>query len=267
MDTYGNTKSQIPFLQMSNPPWFIEHSHSLYIMTAEQIANHVAERLVINIRKIHRKRSNFVLTTSAGKTLKQTYAVLRDKYKDAVDWSRVICIQMDEYANIGSLDPRSFAYQLINDFVKPLDVGNFLTFFNKDGETLYSLEVYDQKIQSLGGIDCAIHGVGRNAHIALNEPHDEIQQNDTRRVLLAKSTQVTNEIPFQEGVTLGLDILGSARASIIVLLGAEKRYAAEALLFLPPGPQNPVAHLRHSTKMSIYLDQQALPENQNINRV
>jgi glucosamine-6-phosphate deaminase len=254
-----NISLQDPLLQTFNSTWLFESSHSFHIMNADRIAYHVAERLIASIRETLEHRSHFVLAPSAGQTLRQTYAVLQNNYKNAVDWSRIICVQMDEYANVGSLDSRSFAYQLTNELIEPLGIGCFMTFFNETGKALCSLEAYEQKIRSLGGIDCAIHGVGRNAHIAFNEPQN-LMQTKTRKVHLTQSTQIANKIPFQEGVTLGLDILGASRSSTIVLLGSYKRYAVEALLFHPQGPQNPVAHLRRSRKVSIYLDRQALPE-------
>lgn len=254
-----NIALQHPSLQTCDRAWFLEPDISFQIMNADRIATHVAERLVTSIRETLQRRSHFVLAPSAGRTLQQTYAVLRNNYKNAVDWSRVICVQMDEYANVGSLDSRSFAYQLINELVEPLGIGCFISFFNRTGKALCSLEAYEQTIRNLGGIDCAMHGVGRNAHIAFNEPQD-LMQAKTRQVYLTKSTQIANQVPFQEGVTLGLDILSASRSSAIVLLGSHKRYAVEALLFHPQGAPNPVAHLRRSHQVSIYLNRQALPE-------
>jgi glucosamine-6-phosphate deaminase len=254
-----NIALQHPSSQTSDSTWFLEPSNSFQIMNADRIASHVAERLVVSIQETLERHSHFVLAPSAGRTLRQTYAVLRNKYKNAVDWSRVICVQMDEYADVGSLDSRSFAYQLTNELIKPLGIGCFISFFNETGNALCSLEAYEREIHNLGGIDCAIHGVGRNAHIAFNEPQS-LMQTKTRRVSLTKSTQIANEISFYEGVTLGLDILGASRSSMIVLIGSHKRYAAEALLFHPQGAQNPVAYLRRASKVSIYLDRQALPE-------
>ena len=253
-----NSQESTQIINIAPNRLLLDPSNCLHIMNAEQIAQEVSRQLVTTIKHILELRPFAVISPSAGQTLQRTYKVLRKFYRSSVDWSRVICVQMDEYANVSTADPRSFAHQLINDFVNPMGIGSFISFYDQDGKSNISPMAFEKKIRSLGGIDLAIHGVGRNRHIALNEP-ESVPMGQTRIVQLAPSTQNANDVPFRHGITLGMDVLCAAKSTIVVLLGTKKRAAAEALLFHPAGPFNPVGHLRTSSQTSIFIDHDALP--------
>jgi glucosamine-6-phosphate deaminase len=182
-----------------------------------------------------------------------------------VEWDRVVCVQMDEYAGVGAADPRSTASELLREFVAPLGIHRFMRFYDDAGASTCSLDVFQQQIETLGGIDCAVHGVGRNAHIAFNEP-GPLMPLETRVVALAESTRLANGVTFSHGVTLGFETLRRAKASLVVLRGCEKQRAAQALLFDPPGPGNPAAYLRACSRLSVYLDREAEPAGELISK-
>jgi glucosamine-6-phosphate deaminase len=242
-----------------NRHWFEQEPHSLSVMGRSAIARTVAAILVESIAGVLKERAHATIVPSAGRTHVDTFAVLRARYAQALDWSRVICLQMDEYADIGSADGRSLSAQIESEFVAPLRIGRYLRFFDASGRAERTLEAYEKEIAALGGIDCAIHGVGVNAHIGFNEP-GAIHSGRTRRVELARATQRANGVSFTHGVTLGLENLVAARNSIVVLTGSEKRLAARELLYGPVGAYNPVGHLRCCRRLAIYLDQAAAGE-------
>jgi hypothetical protein len=162
-------------------------------MGRSAIAYTVAATLVESIAGVLKERAHATIVPSAGRTHVDTFAILRAGYAQALDWSRVICLQMDEYADIGSADGRSLSAQIESEFVAPLRIGRYLRFFDASGRAERTLEAYEQEIAALGGVDCAIHGVGVNAHIGFNEP-GAIHSGRTRRVELARATQRANEL-------------------------------------------------------------------------
>jgi len=186
--------------------------------------------------------------------------VLRAAHRRSIDWSRVVCVQMDEYEGVGDRDPCGFAAELRRELVDPLGMGRFLRFQDGDGGLRRPLDAYERAVRALGGIDCALHGVGRNGHVAFNEPGDP-RAAATRRVLLARSTRVANGVLFTRGVTLGLDVLAEAREALVLMTGAAKRDAAASVLFRPEGPANPAAALRRCGRTTVLLDPEAAPEN------
>lgn len=196
---------------------------------------------------------------SAGRTPLGTYAALRAAHRRGLDWSRVVCAQMDEYEGVGDRDPRGFAAALRRELVEPLGIGRFLRFHDAEGGLRRPLRAYERAVRTLGGVDVAVQGIGRNGHVAFNEPGDAGAE-ETRRVRLARSTCAANGVLFTHGVTLGLGLLGEARETLVLMTGTAKRKAAEAVLFRPGGAANPAAALRRCGRVLVLLDPEAAPE-------
>lgn len=247
--------------QTASPvPWFSRPPHGFAVLPADRIAGTAASRVLAALGAALERRGRAVLAPSAGRTPLSTYALLRAAHRHSLDWSRVVLVQMDEYEGVGDRDPCGFAAELRRELVEPLGIGRFLRFHDADGGLRRPLDAYERAVRAMGGIDCALHGVGRNGHIAFNEPGDA-RANTTRRVLLARSTRVANEVLFTHGVTLGLDVLAEARETVVLMTGAAKRDAAASVLFRPEGLANPAAALRRCGRVTVLLDSEAAPEN------
>ncbi|WP_221066366.1 6-phosphogluconolactonase [Methylomagnum ishizawai] len=228
---------------------------SLYISdNLDAIASEVARMIVSIIGDVLSTKPYCIWVPSAGRTLIATWAKLRELYSGAVDWQRVVCVQMDEYYGVPPANPTSFAWQLDNELIKPLGIKRLITFLNADGELKLTPQNYERQLYGLGGIDCAVHGVGRNAHIGFNEPSPHASLNATRIVALSTDTRAANQVEYTHGITLGLDALTSARHSLVVIVGMEKRFATESLLTLPNTPANPVSYLRARQNTSAFID-------------
>jgi glucosamine-6-phosphate deaminase len=240
-------------------PWFSRAPHSLSVLPADAIARAAAARVVAALGSALERRGKAVLAPSAGRTPLATYALLRAAHRSSLDWSRVVCVQIDEYEGVGDCDPRGFAAELRRELVEPLGIGRLLRFHDAAGELRRPLESYERAVRGLGGIDCAVHGVGRNGHVAFNEPGDE-RARATRRVRLARSTRVANGVLFTSGVTLGLDVLAEAREALVLMIGDAKRDAAESVLFRAGGRENPAAAIRRCGRVTVLLDPEAAPE-------
>lgn len=222
-------------------------------------SRNIAEKAIVVINRVLSKQTHCVVVPSAGRTLVETFAILNAEYRDAVDWSRVICVQMDEYEGISCDDSASFAHQIQMQFVEPLGIGQFLRFFDQQGNLVNDLDEHEARIKALGGIDCAIHGVGVNGHIGFNEPAEQYC-GGTRYAALAEATVSANQTRYDAGVTLGLDILIEAKTSIVAMRGKAKTYAANAVLSLEEGPGNPVAYLRRCENLFVFLDEDCAGE-------
>lgn len=243
---------------ISLTPWFHSAQHKVTICDTGQTAQEVAACLVAEIAAVLQRKPHALLVPSVGRTMVGIFEVLRRQYRHSVDWQRVICVQMDEYAGISCSDPSSFAFILQRDLITPLGIGRFLHFYDHDGAVIIPPKQYEQQVRDLGGIDCALHGVGRNSHIGFNEPRESLRLTGGV-VRLSHSTRRANDVPFHHGVTLGLGVLREARSSIVVLLGEQKRDASYQLLFGSSGPHSPVTELRHCAQVSVYLDRAAVP--------
>jgi 6-phosphogluconolactonase/glucosamine-6-phosphate isomerase/deaminase len=236
--------------------WFNRDGNQLRICAEDRLTQVLSDHICTLIGEVLNRKEYAVITVSSGRTFRPAYALIRDRYSAAVDWRRVICVQMDEYAGLAPNDGRSLASEISRELVTPLGVGKLIQFYAGDGGT--SLDSYEETIRELGGLDCALHGVGRNGHVGFNEPGSS-PTSQTRVVSLTESTRTANGVKFEQGVTLGLSVLRDARASVIALRGREKRSAAAALLYGQVSSDWPVTYLRDCKRVSVFLDQEATP--------
>lgn len=115
---------------------------------------------------------------------------------------------------------------------------------------------YDAMIDRAGGIDLQILGIGRNGHIAFNEP-TTVFPPKTHIVDLTESTIDANKRFFadvrdvpRQALTMGIGSIMKARAILIIATGADKgpggqRYDPRAGGSAVPGVHPAIAPGRH----------------------
>ena len=99
-------------------PWFAHAPHSLRVLPVDEIAELASFRVVAALRSALARRGRAVFLPSAGRTPLATYALLRERHRRSLDWSRVVCVQMDGYEGVGDRDPRGFADALRRELVE-----------------------------------------------------------------------------------------------------------------------------------------------------
>ena len=123
---------------------------------------------------------------------------------------------------------------------------------------------YDQLIQSLGGIDLQLLGIGRNAHIGFNEP-DSCFSKYTHKVALSESTIAANtrffdreeDVPRQ-AISMGMQAITQARKILLIASGPDKADALYACCFGPVTPQVPASILQLHQDVTIIADEESL---------
>ena len=141
--------------------------------------------------------------------------------------------------------------------------------FLPDGTNLDSdneCERYEKLIDSLGGIDLQLLGLGRNGHIGFNEPCDSFPQ-DVHVVDLTESTIEANKRFFasaddvpKQAYTMGVGTILRAKAILLVVSGKDKAEALNAVVNGPITPQVPGSVLRLHPNVIIVADEDALSE-------
>ena len=124
-------------------------------------------------------------------------------------------------------------------------------------------ESYDRLIESLGGIDLAILGIGEDCHIGYNEPgtlfesrtHLQKLTDRTKRQLLKRG--FTDEDMPETAVTMGIKTLTDAREILLLATGEDKSAAVYQMLYAKTTPYIPAAFLQIPLEVTVLLDKAA----------
>lgn len=114
-----------------------------------------------------------VFGLATGSTPVPTYRKMAELYQaGAVDYSRVTTFNLDEYVGLGHEHDQSYYYFMHDNLFQHINIPE--ESIHVLSGTADDLEKecadYDAMIDRAGGIDLQILGIGRNGHIAFNEP-------------------------------------------------------------------------------------------------
>lgn len=205
-----------------------------------------------------------VLALPTGSTPLGLYAQLRARAAaGAVSCGSASWFDLDEYAGVGADDDLSYARFVRTQLLDPVGVPeNRVRLLRGDALDLPAeCRDYDDAVARAGGIDLAILGLGANGHIAFNEPGSAWDRT-THVVELTVETRAANS-PFagqgaipRYGVTMGIATLREARAILLLVAGASKRNALEALRRGDPDLGWPVTSLVDHPNLTVVADAQ-----------
>src|ERR1700674_131253 len=175
------------------------------------------------------------LGLATGSTTIGVYRELvRMHREEALDFSRVITFNLDEYLGISPEHPQSFHHFMTEHFFSRvnLDPQNIhIPDGTISGEYEKYCAGYEAEIRNAGGIDLQILGIGRNGHIGFNEPTSSLGSR-TRLKVLSKETIEDNrkffaaneEIP-QCAITMGIGTILEAKRILLLASGPSKATA------------------------------------------
>ena len=197
-----------------------------------------------------------------GRTPVGLYAALRDHAADgSLPTDHVTVLGLDEYLGLGQDDRRSFRATLDRELAG-LRIGRREAL---DGAALdpEAEAVRYQAVLDTAPVDLAVLGLGRDAHVAFNEPGSR-PADGVRRVTLDPSTIAaaagdfggTERVP-REALTVGPRTLLAAREVLLVVTGEDKAESLRAALEGPIGPDAPASLLRHHPCLTVLCDRAA----------
>jgi glucosamine-6-phosphate deaminase len=130
--------------------------------TADELGKRAAAASagIINEAIAKNSKARIILSTGASQ-----FETLRYLVKEDVDWKKVEMFHLDEYVGLPETHPASFRKYLKERFVALTDVGeaHFV-----DG-TQEGIEKLTRELRK-APVDLGLIGIGRNAHIAFNDP-------------------------------------------------------------------------------------------------
>ena len=230
-------------------PLVLDHPERVGLLGAELVANRI------------RARPGVRLLLPTGRTPIGMYAALRAHSADgSLPTERATVFQLDEYAGLSPADERSFSSYLGRE-LRGLD---FAAFHSLDGSADPDAEAArHQALLDETPVDLAVLGLGRDGHVAFDEPGSTLDTG-VRRVRLAQQTRADaaaelgglEQVPH-DAITVGLRTIARARAILLLVTGEAKAEPLAAMLEGPAGPHCPASLLRDHPRLTILCDRAA----------
>ena len=218
------------------------------------------------VADVMKKKPNAVLGLATGSTPIGVYEKLTDWCQEgALDFSKVRTVNLDEYAGLSKEHPQSycrFMHEHLFDHIN-IDPENVHI---PDGLAEEDVECarYDRLIQSLGGIDLQLLGLGHDGHIGFNEPADAFPLG-THRVALSARTIQANKRFFEDesqvprfAYTMGIRDIFQAKRVLMIVGGRDKAEILKEALQGPVTPRVPASILQFHKDFTLIADEEAL---------
>ena len=234
-------------------------SPSLLVLDDARHVGLTAAELVAN-RMRARTRMRMLLPT--GHTPRGLYAALRAHAADgSLPSEHVTVLGLDEYLGLGSDDARSFHVDLDRELAG-IPIGRREALDGAAPDPGVEAARYEAVLDA-APIDLAVLGLGRDAHVAFNEPGSSAGAG-VHRVALHPSTIAVAAADFgggervpREALTVGIRTLLAAREILLLVTGPEKAEALRAALQGPIDPGAPASLLRHHPCLTVLADRAA----------
>ena len=228
----------------------LDDPYHIGLTAAELVANRIRART----------RTRVLLPT--GHTPRGLYAALRDHAADgSLPSEDLTVLGLDEYLGVGADDPRSFHASLDGELAG-IPIGRREALDGAATDPAAEAARY-QAVLDTAPVDLAVLGLGRDAHVAFNEPGSQ-PGDGVRRVGLNPSTIAAAAADFsgadrvpREALTVGLRTLLAARELLLIVTGADKAEALRAALEGPIGPAAPASLLRGHPCLTVLCDRAA----------
>ncbi|MEM1558606.1 MAG: glucosamine-6-phosphate deaminase [Thermoproteota archaeon] len=213
-----------------------------------------------------RRKPNSVLGLATGSTPLGTYReLIRMHREEGLDFSKVITFNLDEYYGLSPDQPQSYHYFMFENFFKHVNI-NPKNIHIPDGlakDVKAFCEEYEKEIKKAGGIDLQLLGIGRNGHIAFNEPGSSLMGRTTL-VALAEETIRDNTRFFKNeeevprlAISMGCGTIMEARRILLLASGENKAGAIAATLEGPVTSQITASILQMHPDAIVIVDEAA----------
>lgn len=182
--------------------------------------------------------------------------------QEALDFSFATSVNLDEYVGLSPENDQSYRFFMEKNLFSRVNIKPGRTHLPNGLAADPDAECrrFDALIESLGGVDMQLLGIGLNGHIGFNEPADRFPQN-TNCVNLTQSTidanarffQSADEVP-KKAITMGIGTIMRARQIVLAISGENKKEIAKAALYGPITPGVPASVLQLHPNVTVILD-------------
>lgn len=208
--------------------------------TAKLAAQYTAQQIAELIKEKQQKGDKCVLGLATGSTPISLYAELvRLHREEGLSFKNVISFNLDEYYPIDKDAYQSYWSFMHRHLFNHVDIDPaniHLPNGNAPKEDMKKYcESYEQAIETVGGIDLQVLGIGQNGHIGFNEPGSSILSK-TRLINLENSTRIANSYEFENiskvprlAVTMGIGTILKAKKIVLMAWGNKAAIVAKSV--------------------------------------
>ena len=201
--------------------------------SAEEGANHIACEIAQLIRDKQKAGRFCVLALPGGNSPRNVYsALIRMHKEEGLSFRNVIIFNLYEYYPLTADAINSNLNALKEMFLDHVDIDK-QNIFSPDGtipkDTIFEYcRLYEQRIESFGGLDAVLLGIGRVGNIGFNEPGSRL--NSTTRLIL-QDNDSRNEASKMFGsiestpissITMGVSTILAAKKIFLMAWGDDK---------------------------------------------
>jgi glucosamine-6-phosphate deaminase len=230
----------------------------LILETAEAAAARVAD-IIATALSAHPAA---VLGLATGETMRPVYARLVALHRDGrADFGRATTFNLDEYVGVAPGHPASFHTFMREALFDRVNLDPVHSHVPRGDAPDPEAEArrYEDVIAAAGGIDLQLLGIGRNGHLAFNEPTSSLASR-TRIKTLTEATRRANAPAFApdpvplHAITMGIGTILDARACVLLATGEAKAAAVARMVEGPLGADCPATALQMHRAVTVVLD-------------
>ena len=223
----------------------------------------LAAHLIADV--IRRNPRSAIGLATGGTPLGTYHELIRMHEDEGLDFSQVISFNLDEYVGLQKDNEQSYHYFMWENLFKHINITSANVHI-PDGlasDLKEACDEYEIEIDDHGGIDVQLLGIGRNGHIAFNEPGSSLGSRTRIKTLTEKTRQDNarffnsiDEVP-KYCVTMGIGTILEARKLILLANGENKAEAIQATLEGPITVSVPASAIQFHPDVTVIIDRAA----------
>ncbi|MBF0498802.1 MAG: glucosamine-6-phosphate deaminase [Candidatus Riflebacteria bacterium] len=218
------------------------------------------------VARFMRKKTKMVLGLATGSTPLPIYKeLIRMHREEGLSFSQTVTFNLDEYVGLPPGHPGSYRTYMEDNLFRHVDIATCATHLpngNADDIPTACAE-YERSIQTAGGIDLQILGLGGDGHLAFNEPSSSLRSR-TRLKTLTTETRKANAAVFGKAekvpmhvITMGLETIMAARCCLLFAFGRGKADATQKMIEGPVSASCPASILQFHEQAVVIIDEDA----------
>ena len=236
--------------------------------SADDAANSIANEIAQIIRNKNEQGEKAVLGLATGSTPKKIYKELvRLHREEGLSFEQTVCFNLDEYYQLDEDSLSSYKHFMHEHLFRHVNIAPGNCFIPNGniavGEIKQHCAEYEQLIESFGGLDFLLLGIGRNGHIGFNEPGAHINST-TRLITLDQMTRSDAAFEFggmgnvpRKAVTMGVSTILKTKKIVLVAFGERKAEIVRKAVEGPTTEFVPASYLQGHDNASFILDEPA----------